>query len=63
MATEFRPVTANEPGGIRTHDLRIKSPLLYQLSYGLNTACNAESTATLVAKVPKARHRKALAAS
>ena len=26
----------NEPGGIRTHDLRIKSPLLYRLSYGLN---------------------------
>ena len=25
----------NEPGGIRTHDLRIKSPLLYQLSYEL----------------------------
>ncbi len=24
-----------EPGGIRTHDLRIKSPLLYQLSYEL----------------------------
>ena len=24
-----------EPGGTRTHDLRIKSPLLYQLSYGL----------------------------
>ncbi|SUZ86917.1 uncharacterized protein METZ01_LOCUS39771, partial [marine metagenome] len=26
---------ANEPGGSRTHDLRIKSPLLYQLSYRL----------------------------
>jgi hypothetical protein len=25
----------NEPGGIRTHDLRIKSPLLYRLSYEL----------------------------
>jgi hypothetical protein len=25
--------TANEGGGDRTHDLRIKSPLLYQLSY------------------------------
>ena len=25
----------NEPGGVRTHDLRIKSPLLYQLSYRL----------------------------
>ena len=25
----------NEPGGTRTHDLRIKSPLLYQLSYRL----------------------------
>src|SRR6266550_2754882 len=23
----------NDPGGSRTHDLRIKSPLLYQLSY------------------------------
>lgn len=28
-------VSANEPGGTRTHDLRIKSPLLYQLSYEL----------------------------
>ena len=28
--------TFNEPGGIRTHDPRIKSPLLYQLSYGLD---------------------------
>ena len=26
-------VSSNEPGGIRTHDPRIKSPLLYQLSY------------------------------
>ena len=25
----------NEPGGARTHDLRIKSPLLFQLSYRL----------------------------
>ena len=25
----------SEPGGIRTHDLRIKSPLLYRLSYEL----------------------------
>ena len=25
----------SEPGGSRTHDLRIKSPLLYQLSYAL----------------------------
>jgi integrase len=29
----------NEPGGTRTHDLRIKSPLLYRLSYGLNSTC------------------------
>jgi hypothetical protein len=28
-------IAKNEPGGIRTHDLRIKSPLLYRLSYGL----------------------------
>ena len=26
---------ANEPAGDRTRDLRIKSPLLYQLSYRL----------------------------
>ena len=25
--------TTSDPGGTRTHDLRIKSPLLYQLSY------------------------------
>jgi hypothetical protein len=29
-----QPLTT-EPGGTRTHDLRIKSPLLYQLSYEL----------------------------
>src|SRR5450830_1751646 len=28
----------NDPGGFRTHDLRIKSPLLYQLSYRILTA-------------------------
>ena len=26
-------IDCSDPGGIRTHDLRIKSPLLYQLSY------------------------------
>jgi hypothetical protein len=26
----------SETDGTRTHDLRIKSPLLYRLSYGLN---------------------------
>ena len=31
--------TSNEPGVTRTRDPRIKSPLLYQLSYGLETAC------------------------
>jgi hypothetical protein len=25
--------TVSAPGGTRTHDLRVKSPLLYQLSY------------------------------
>jgi len=29
------PWRKSEPGGTRTHDLRIKSPLLYQLSYRL----------------------------
>ena len=29
--------SADEPGGSRTHDLRIKSPLLYQLSYRLRS--------------------------
>ena len=33
----------NEPGGTRTHDPRIKSPLLYQLSYGLIAMLGAES--------------------
>ena len=28
-----RSLNANDPGGSRTRDLRIKSPLLYQLSY------------------------------
>ena len=26
-------VPTNDPGGDRTHDLRLKRPLLYQLSY------------------------------
>jgi hypothetical protein len=28
-----RDALRHDPGGDRTHDLRIKSPLLYQLSY------------------------------
>ena len=31
----------SEPAGTRTQDLRIKSPLLYQLSYELRLHCNA----------------------
>ena len=31
-AEEF-PREVDAPGGTRTHDLRVKSPLLYQLSY------------------------------
>ena len=27
------PVPANDPGGTRTHDLAVKSRVLYQLSY------------------------------
>ena len=34
----------NEPGGTRTHDLRIKSPLLYQLSYELKRFFMPETT-------------------
>jgi hypothetical protein len=29
----------NDPGGSRTRDLRIKSPLLYQLSYRVSCFC------------------------
>jgi hypothetical protein len=32
----FEGFSANESGGIRTLDPRIKSPLLYRLSYALN---------------------------
>ena len=32
---------SSEPAGTRTQDLRIKSPLLYQLSYELRLHCNA----------------------
>ena len=32
-STFIKPHKTSEPGGARTHDLRIKSPLLYQLSY------------------------------
>jgi hypothetical protein len=34
QTTNYQTLTT-EPGGTRTHDLRIKSPLLYQLSYEL----------------------------
>ena len=30
----------NDPGGSRTRDLRIKSPLLYQLSYRVGDVSN-----------------------
>jgi hypothetical protein len=33
----------NEGGGTRTHDLGIKSPLLYQLSYAPGAANNADT--------------------
>jgi hypothetical protein len=35
----------NDPGGSRTRDLRIKSPLLYQLSYRVSCACKIHGTA------------------
>ena len=35
----------NDPGGFRTHDLRIKSPLLYQLSYRVGSGNLAGSNA------------------
>src|SRR5260370_27625798 len=35
--TAFDGLTLSEGGGARTHDLRIKSPLLYQLSYASRT--------------------------
>lgn len=39
---------SSEAGGTRTHGLRIKSPLLYQLSYGLNLfACQELHQASL----------------
>ena len=33
------PVMLGEPTGNRTQDLRIKSPVLYQLSYRLYRCC------------------------
>jgi hypothetical protein len=35
-----RGLTRYDPGGFRTHDLRIKSPLLYQLSYRVKKAAS-----------------------
>jgi hypothetical protein len=34
----------SDPGGRRTHDLRIKSPLLCQLSYRVGCCCAATYT-------------------
>ena len=36
--SESSSINIGEPGGIRTHDPKIKSLVLYQLSYGLNRA-------------------------
>jgi hypothetical protein len=36
-----------EPGGIRTHDLLIKSQMLYRLSYGLGFDPRTETTRTI----------------
>ena len=50
----------NDPGGSRTRDLRIKSPLLYQLSYRVQiatqnkTSWSADKTATR----PSRRNRR-----
>jgi hypothetical protein len=33
MSNPANKIVVNDPGGSRTRDLRIKSPLLYQLSY------------------------------
>jgi hypothetical protein len=35
----------NEPGGTRTHDPKIKSLVLYRLSYGLPRALNDKKRA------------------
>ena len=37
-----RPPRENDPAGSRTRDLRIKSPLLYQLSYRVGEADRGE---------------------
>ena len=41
----------NDPGGSRTRDLRIKSPLLYQLSYRVQSV--ARINMALVASTPR----------
>jgi hypothetical protein len=55
----------NEGGGIRTHDLRIKSPLLYQLSYALGedpsipiALCRSNSRVLCAELGPGAHRRK-----
>src|SRR5436190_22377206 len=51
MRTPRRPPSAkNEGGGIRTHDLRIKSPLLYQLSYASDIGLVAARSRTTTEK-------------
>ena len=41
-----RPYLDNDPGGSRTRDLRIKSPLLYQLSYRVSHQHEKQSRCT-----------------
>ena len=51
-----RPAELSDPGGARTHDLRIKSPLLYQLSYRVGSVLQELSireTARQQACLPK----------
>ena len=45
----------NDPGGFRTHDLRIKSPLLYQLSYRVLMAFKIQRTVHRVSRSRAAR--------
>ena len=44
----------NDPGGSRTRDLRIKSPLLYQLSYRVSTS--AYQSAISSSQTPSNQH-------
>ncbi len=53
------PVPANDPGGTRTHDLAVKSRVLYQLSYRVGLTGTRRHPKRNLAATARRRNRAA----